>query len=122
MAKVHEAVTVRCSSRQPILSTINTLLYKLVKFLVPLLTPLTSNDYILKDSFSFAEDVPSFDCANYITSFDKECLFTNISLEKTVNICVDKLLGNKTKFKNLIKESFRSLLELATLDSFFIFI
>ena len=63
----------------------------------------------------------SFDCAHYIASFDIESLFTNIPLEETISICVDKLLKNNTKVYNLTKESFRSLLELATLDSFFIF-
>ena len=48
-------------------------------------------------------------------------LFTNIPVEETINICVDKLIENKTKVNNLFKESFRPLLELATLDSFFIF-
>ena len=121
MAKVHKPVADRCPSFRPILSAINTPSYKLAKFLVPLLTPLTSNDYTIKDSFSFAEEVSSFDCAHYMTSFDIESLFTNIPLEETINICVDKLFENNTKVNNLTKESFRSLLELATLDSFFIF-
>ena len=60
----------------------------------------------------------SFDCAHYITSFDTESLFTNIPLEGTMNICVDKLFENKTKVSDLTKESFQTLLELATLDFF----
>ena len=56
-----------------------------------------------------------------MTSFDNESLFTNIPLEETINICVDKLFENNTKVNNLTKESFISLLQLATLDSFFIF-
>ena len=28
---------------------------------------------------------------HYMTSFDNESLFTNIPLEETINICVDKL-------------------------------
>ena len=59
-----------------------------------------------------------FDCAHYITSFDIESLFTNIPLEGTMNICVDKLFENKTKVSDLTKESFQTLLELATLDFF----
>ena len=121
MAKVHKPVTDRCPSLRPILSAINTPSYKLAKFLVPLLTPLTSNDFTIKDSFSFAEEVSSFDCAHYITSFDIESLFTNIPLKETINICIDTLFENNTKVNNLTKESFRSLLKLATLDSFFIF-
>ena len=75
----------------------------------------------MKDSFSFAEEVSSFDCAHYMTSFDVESLFINIPLEETINICVDKLFEKNTKVNNLTKESFRFLLDLATLDSFFIF-
>ena len=120
MAKVRKPVTDRCPFLRPIFSAINTPSYKLAKFVVTLLTPLTSNDFTIKDSFSFAEEVPSFDCAYYMTSFDIESLFTNIPLEETINICVDKLFENNTKVNNLTKESFRSLLELAALDSFFI--
>ena len=46
----------------------------------------------------------SFDCGHYMTSFDIESLFTNIPLEETINICVDRLLENNTKVNNLTKE------------------
>ena len=87
MAKVHKPVTDFCPSFRPILSVINTLSYKLAKYFVLLLTPLTSNDYTIKDSFSFAEEVSSFDCTHYIASSDTESLFTNILLEEAINIC-----------------------------------
>ena len=70
MAKVHKPVTDRCSTLGPILSALSTPSYKLAKFLVLLLKPLTSNDYTIKDSFSFAEEESPFDCAHYMTSFD----------------------------------------------------
>ena len=56
-----------------------------------------------------------------MTSFDIESLFTSIPLKETISICVDTPFENNTKVNNLTKESFRSLLELATLDSFFTF-
>ena len=56
-----------------------------------------------------------------MTSFDIESLLINIPLEETINICVGKLFENNTKVNNLTKEFFLSLLELATLDSLFIF-
>ena len=56
-----------------------------------------------------------------MTSFDIESLFTNIPLEETINICVEKRSENKTKVNNLTIESFRALLELTSLESFFIF-
>ena len=55
-----------------------------------------------------------------MTSFDIESLFTNIPLEETINICVEKRSENKTKVNNLTIESFRALLELTPLESFFI--
>ena len=42
------------------LSLINTPTYKLAKFLVPILKPLTSDEYTVKDSFAFAEQDPEF--------------------------------------------------------------
>ena len=53
-----------------------------------------------------------------MTSFDIECLFPNIQLEEIINICVGKLFENNTKVNSLTKKYFRSLLELATLDTF----
>ena len=47
-------------------------------------------------------------------------LFINIPLKVNINISVDKLLENNTKVHNLTKESFGSLLEMATLNSFLI--
>ena len=106
MAKVHKPVINRCPSLRPIFSAINTPSYKLAKFLVSLLRPLTSNDSSLKDSFSFKEEVSSFDCAHYMTSFDTESLFTNIPLEETINICIDKIFENNTNVNNLTEKSF----------------
>ena len=112
LTEVHKLVTDWYPYLRSILSAINTASYKLVKFLVPLSTPLTSNDYTIKDSFSFEEEVSPFDCAHYLTSFDIEPLFTKIPWEETINICADKLIENKTKVNNLTKESFRTLLKL----------
>ena len=118
MAKVHKPLISRCPSLRPILSAINSPSYKLAKFPLPLLTPLASNDFTIKDSFSFVEEVSPFDCAHYITNFDIESLFTNIPLKQTIIICVGKLFENNTKANNLTKEPFRSLLELVTLTIF----
>ena len=67
---VHKPVTDRCPSLRTILSTINTPSYKLAKSILPLLKPLTSSNYAIKDSFSFEDEVSSFDFAHYIISFD----------------------------------------------------
>ena len=53
LSKVHKPVPNRCPSYRPFLLPINIPSYKLAKFVVPLLTPLTSNDYSIKDSFDW---------------------------------------------------------------------
>ena len=70
LAKVHETVTDDLLSFRPILSAIGTPTYKLAKFLVPILEPLTTNEYTIKDSFTFAEELQSFDSKLVMASFD----------------------------------------------------
>ena len=82
---------------------INTPSYKLAKSLVSLLTPFTLNS---KCYIPFAKEVPSFDCAHYLTSYDVKSLFINIPLQEIINICVDKLWKTRAKVNNLTKESF----------------
>ena len=55
--KVHKDVVDNCPSFWPILSTINTPIFKLTKFLVPILKPLTSNEYTTKESFALAVEM-----------------------------------------------------------------
>ena len=53
--KVHKPVINNCPKFCPILLTIGTPTYKLVKFLLPILLPLTSNKFLVYDSFSLAD-------------------------------------------------------------------
>ena len=88
LAKVNKIVTDGLPSFRPILSAIGTPPYKLAKFLVPILEPLTTNEYTVKDSFTFAEELKSFDSKLMMASFDIESLFTNIPMQETINLCV----------------------------------
>ena len=110
LAKVHETVTDDLLSFRPILSAIGTPTYKLAKFLVPILEPLTTNEYTIKDSFTFAEELPSFDSKLVMTSFDIESLFTNIPMQETIDLCVENLFKDKTHVDNLSKDSVGCLL------------
>ena len=84
------------SPLRPILSAIGTAGYKLAKFFVPLLAPFTTNQYSVRDSFSFVEEILSFKNSNtYImASFDIKSLFKNITLEETVKIASKKLFNS----------------------------
>ena len=57
LAKVHKIVTDGLPFFRPILSPIGTPSYKLVKCLVPVLEPLKTNEYTIKESFTFAEEL-----------------------------------------------------------------
>ena len=106
---------------RPILSAINTPSYKIAKFLTPLLSNLTKNEFVSKDSFEFARVVRNQNPALYMASFDIDSLFTNVPLDETIDICVKKLYGRKKKYEGFTKEQFKKLLTLAVKNSCFLF-
>ncbi len=123
LAKVHKNIPDgdNCPPFRPILSAIGTVSYNLAKFLVPILEPLTKNQYVCKDSFSFAADVRNQNPDLYMASFDVDSLFTNIPLDETIEICVKKLFGRKHKFQGFSRSEFRSLLQYAVKDNLILF-
>ena len=110
LVKVHKFVKDGLLSFRPILLAIGTPTYKLATFLVPMLEPLTANEYTIKDCFTFAEELQSFDSKLVMASFDIESLFTNIPVEETIDLCVENLFQDRTHVNNLSKDSFRELL------------
>ena len=105
----------------PILSTIGTPTYKLAKFLVPILSPLTSNEFSVHDSFSFADKVSSLCPDHFMIRLDVESLFTNITLNEVIDICIDDLFCDTNVIHNLDHNDMRQLLTLAAYEFFFIF-
>ena len=74
LPKIHkEGVPMR-----PILSSIGTCGYNIAKFLVPFLQPLTINNYTVKDSISFVDEITNLSTKSHITmaSFDIKSMFT----------------------------------------------
>ena len=92
LPKVHKA---NCLVR-PIFSAIGTYNYKLAKFLVPILQPLTSNQFTVKDSFSFVNEICSLSNHSYfMASFDVTSIFTNSPLEECIGPCVNQLFSDR---------------------------
>ena len=121
LRKVHKDVIDNCPPFRPILSAINTNTYKLAKFLAPILKSLTSNEYMVKDSFAFAEEIVEQDSEFFMGSLDVHSLFTNIPLEETSVICTNTLFENMEKVEALSKIEFKKLLSVATKESYFTF-
>ena len=109
---------------RPILAAYNLASYKIAKFIVPLLSNLTTNQYTILNSTEFSSKISSIPNADklYMTSLDIESLFTNIPLHETIEICITKLFPNPTTmFHGFSKLLFKTLLEHSVLNSFFIF-
>ena len=106
---------------RPTLSALQTPTYNLAKFLVPILNPLTKNEYTGKDSFQFAEEICEQDPTLTMGSLDVDSLFTNIPLDETIDICINKLFENTDTVESFKKSELKQLLCLATKESYFIF-
>ena len=111
LAKIHKALEDGTPYFYPILSAIRTPTNNLAKFWDQLLKPLTSNDYTIKDSFSFTEEVLDFDTSCFMASFDIKSLFTNIPLTETLKFGIQNLYRNQVHDNNLTKSSFWSSLK-----------
>ena len=109
---------------RPILSANNTTTYKIAKFIVPLLQPFTTNDYTIKNSFEFSKIITSIRNSSSYTmcSYDVTSLFTQIPLQETIDIILEKAFPSPNNlFHGFNRNQFKSLLELAVCNSFFIF-
>ena len=100
---------------------LNTPTYKLAKFLVTFLKPLTTNEFTVKDSFHFAQEIVDQQHDLFMGSLDVDSLFTNIPLEETIEICTNELFKESETVEGLSKTEFKELLSLATKDLHFIF-
>ena len=107
---------------RPILTTINTFNYKLVKYIVPIQEPLTLNEFTLKNSYEFVKEINKFDIHNTVmASFDIKSLFTNISLDETIEMINNELFKDESTHLYYTKKQFINLLDLAIKDSPFLF-
>ena len=109
---------------RPIFAAYKTPSYNLAKYLVPILNPLTTNQYTVENSYKFAEEIQDQDGASglVMASFDVENLFTNIPLQETIQIIIKQLFTCPTdNVMGLTRDDFIQLLDLSVSNSFFLF-
>ena len=82
LCKVHKVIIDVCLPFAPILSVIGTPSYKLAKFLVPKLSSIMFNEFTVKDSFTFAEEIVHQNGKLFMGSLDVDSLFTKIPLRR----------------------------------------
>ena len=77
---------------RPILSATGTYNYNLAKWLEEKLKPLSINEYTITDAFAFADEIRthSMNEEDILVSYDVTALFTNVPLDETINILVNK--------------------------------
>ena len=115
--KVHKTVVNNTPKFRPILSAINAPTYTLVKYLNPILSPLTNNEFTVKKFFDFAGEVVNYDHNLYMANLHVESLFMNIPLEETIKNCVNDLFSNDFYSVKLSRKDLYKLLKLATTES-----
>ena len=117
LPKVHKA---GCPFR-PIVASVNTYNYNLASYLVGILQPISTNQHTVKDSFSFADWAKTCKHNNGIMcSLDVTSLFTNVPLDETIQICLDRLYSLPDP-PQLPRSVLKDLLQFATKKSHFIF-
>ena len=123
LPKTHKATL----SMRPILSATGTYNHKLAKWLEEKLKPLSINEYTITDAFDFADEIRNLSVNedDILVSYDVTALFTNVPLDETINILVNKAFAddwfNKTYRLNLHKDQLVKLLEIATTNQLFQF-
>ena len=95
-AEVHKPVINGFPPFRPIISAIGTPTCKLAKFLLPVLSDITQNELTVKDSFTFVDEILTQNSDLYMASLDVDALFTNIPLNKTIDILLN--LATKESF------------------------
>ena len=93
---------------RPILSMIGSAQHELAKFLAALLQPVLNRYSIncIQDSFIFTERIQKLNVNPnkcFLSSYDICCLFTNVSLAETIEICNQALYNGdipKPTFQN----------------------
>ena len=80
---------------------------------MPIIEPSTVNKYTFKNSYEFVQEIKKVDVSNLLmASFDIQSLFTNIPLDKTMEIIINRLFADSPKYMDFSRDQFKELLEL----------
>ena len=97
-----------------VVSPIGTFNYNLARFLCDLLPLLITNGYSCKDNFLFVSQIKNANLSkNLLVSFDVASLFTNISLQETIDIAINLIFNNNSNL-NIIRKELKKLFLFST--------
>ena len=108
---------------RPIISNIGTATYKTSKYLAQLLAPLTKSKYTINSTNDFIDFTKNLQVGqDYdMVSFDVTNLFTNVPLDFTINLILEKVYNRKLVKTKLKKSELKELLEVCTKELHFSF-
>ena len=108
---------------RPIFASYNCTSYKLSKFIVPMLSKFTTNEFSVKNSASFANEIQQQTNSQNLVmvSFDIKDLCTSIPLNETITICLDLLFDGVGSVHGFTRDLFSKMLELSVFSSVFLF-
>ena len=108
---------------RPVLSTVDTYNYNMSKWLASLIGDLTTNEYTVRDSFAFAQEISEVDTSKYyMASFDITSLFTNIPVAETCSIILDQLYPSiDSTFRGLKRNDMSKILDNCTKNNLFMY-
>ena len=100
---------------RPIVDTTGTTHYGIAKFLSHLLHPLTTNEHTIKNTFDAKSRIESIDPAHFqqgfkYVFFDVEPLFTNVPLERTIQVIEKRIYDDKELPTKLKRSTLRKLI------------
>ena len=105
----------------PIISSISIFNYDLACFICYLLSSVVPDDYSCKDTFSFVSQIKNANLSKkFLVSYDVTSLFTNISLQETIDIAIN-LIFNHNPNLNITRKELKKLFLFATSQTHFIF-
>ena len=84
------------------------------------LQPICDTTHTVKDSFTFAKKIKSKNIP-YMVSFDVCSLFTNVPLNETIQMCLNKLFKDTETVHNLNRQHMAELLSFAVKENHFVF-
>ena len=86
-----------------------------------MLRPLCTSEFVIKDSFTFADAICKQQRVPYIDHFDVTSLFTQVPVRETILLCSDKLFLDSDNVQGLDRKAFERLLTTAVQENHFLF-
>ena len=108
---------------RPIVSNLNTATYNLAKYLSKLLSPLRQSRNTVKNKKEFIEELKQEKLSkeHKMLSFDVKSLFTNVPLNRTIDVILKRLYEKNEIVTSITKNEMKEMLILCTKNVHFTF-